>query len=236
MWSYYGSKQRMIKYYPPPVHDVIIEPFAGSAQYALRYWDRDVYLVDKSQVIINIWKYLRDASVKDIRDLPEIKVGRRIFRDDFSCEGEFNLMQFLIHQGAFCPGNIPTEFGVLRYASTKKKIIASLGKIRHWGFICGDYTIAGQNKATWFIDAPYVVGGTKYTHSSTKINFDHLAEWCRSREGQVIVCENTKANWLPFHPLVQINGINKTKSVEAMWSNLETESRRYKTIPLITEV
>lgn len=39
MWSYYGSKANVIGWYPPPMHDKIIEPFAGTARYALKYWD-----------------------------------------------------------------------------------------------------------------------------------------------------------------------------------------------------
>jgi len=37
MFSYYGSKKKIVKYYPEPVHDVIIEPFAGAAWYSLEY-------------------------------------------------------------------------------------------------------------------------------------------------------------------------------------------------------
>ena len=30
MFSYYGSKGKIVDYYPPPKHKKIIEPFAGS--------------------------------------------------------------------------------------------------------------------------------------------------------------------------------------------------------------
>jgi len=33
MFSYYGSKSKIVDYYPPPKHKRIIEPFAGSARY-----------------------------------------------------------------------------------------------------------------------------------------------------------------------------------------------------------
>ena len=29
MFYYYGRKKRIVKYYPKPTHDTIIEPFAG---------------------------------------------------------------------------------------------------------------------------------------------------------------------------------------------------------------
>jgi hypothetical protein len=37
-------------------------------------------------------------------------------------------------------------------------------------------------------------------------------------KGQVIVCENSKANWLDFKPLVEITGQSK-KSLEMIWTN-----------------
>ena len=33
-----------------------------------------------------------------------------------------------------------------------------------------------------------------------------LADWCKSRNGQIIVCENTKATWMEFKPLVDMTG------------------------------
>jgi len=41
MWGYYGSKSKIIDFYPEPKEDKIIEPFAGTAQYALKFWEKD---------------------------------------------------------------------------------------------------------------------------------------------------------------------------------------------------
>ena len=57
MFSYYGSKSKIVDYYPPPKYGKIIEPFAGSARYSLRFWQKDVLLVDKYPVIIEVWNY-----------------------------------------------------------------------------------------------------------------------------------------------------------------------------------
>jgi hypothetical protein len=35
MWNYYGGKAKIIDVYLKPLHNKIIEPFAGSAQYSL---------------------------------------------------------------------------------------------------------------------------------------------------------------------------------------------------------
>ena len=50
MWSYYGGKSKVVDYYPTPKQSKIIEPFAGSARYALKWFDRDVLLVDKFDI------------------------------------------------------------------------------------------------------------------------------------------------------------------------------------------
>jgi len=39
-WRYYGGKWRAAPRYPAPRHDLIIEPFAGAAGYAMRYPDQ----------------------------------------------------------------------------------------------------------------------------------------------------------------------------------------------------
>lgn len=54
MFPYYGSKSIVARLYPPPVYDRVIEPFAGSTRYALRYFDRDVLLVDKYEPVVRI--------------------------------------------------------------------------------------------------------------------------------------------------------------------------------------
>jgi 16S rRNA G966 N2-methylase RsmD len=79
-----------------------------------------------------------------------------------------------------------------------------------------------NDEATWFIDPPYEFGGHRYQHSNNNINFIELSEWCKSRNGQAIVCENTKAKWLPFKPVIKFTGTQKNVTVEAIWSNLKT--------------
>ena len=47
MFSYYGSKKSIIDYYPPPKFDNVIEPFVGAGPYSLKYWNRDITIIDK---------------------------------------------------------------------------------------------------------------------------------------------------------------------------------------------
>ena len=58
-FGFYGGKWRDTpKYYPAPDHDTIVEPFAGSAGYSVRYADRNVILGEKDAVIFGVWDYL----------------------------------------------------------------------------------------------------------------------------------------------------------------------------------
>jgi hypothetical protein len=54
------------------------------------------------------------------------------------------------------------------------------------------------------------------------INYNDLAIWCKSRNGQVIVCENGDANWLDFKPIKSFSGAfrykdNKNSQIECVW-------------------
>jgi len=81
MWGYYGSKSKIIDAYPAPKYGKIIEPFAGTAQYSLKYHDRDITIVDKYEVITRLWQWLQKCSPSDITGLPRLKFGENV--DDF---------------------------------------------------------------------------------------------------------------------------------------------------------
>ena len=78
-----------------------------------------------------------------------------------------------------------------------------------------------NKKGTWFIDPHYMFGGHLYKKNNKNIDFKKLGDWCKNRNGQTIVCENTKADWLPFKPMVKMQGV-KHKTTEAIWSNHQT--------------
>ena len=220
MWSYYGSKSKIIDLYPSPKFDKIIEPFAGSARYALKYFDRDVLLVDKYPVIVKIWKWLQQASEKDILGLPDVNKGDDI-RKISLCDGARMLIGFCINGGSVEPKNIGTDNIKRNFNSWNKdkfRISKQLYKIRHWEIKLGSYADIENQEATWFIDPPYQFGGEHYKENNEAINFENLSDWCRSRKGQAIVCENTKADWMDFYPMREMQG-SVHKTVEAIWSN-----------------
>ena len=229
MFSYYGSKSKIVQYYPQPTHDKIIEPFAGSARYSLRYFEKDVLLVDKYKVIVDIWHYLQRASEKDILGLPRVKQNETI--DDFNLSGIEKLFMGFILKDAVTTPCKKVSPNWLKERPNKinyklQRISKDLHKIKHWKIIQGSYEDLQNENATWFIDPPYQFGGHSYKESNKNINYDLLANWCKSRLGQVIVCENTLANWIELNPMIRFKGANKTNTkqeYEAIWTNFKTQ-------------
>ena len=223
MWSYYGSKSKVVDLYPPPKFDKIIEPFAGSARYALKWFDRDITIVDKYEKLIKIWQWLQQCSPKDIIGLPKMEAGENTDNFSFDCKEAKWLMGFIIQGGVNAPRKTVSSVGNFGQSVEREKtrIAKNLFKIKHWQILMGSYEDLQNEEATWYIDPPYQFGGEYYIKSNKHINFANLAEWCKSRLGQTIVCENTKADWLDFKPMREMQG-SMYKTTEAIWSNIPT--------------
>ncbi len=217
IFSYYGSKSKITKHYPAPKHNLIIEPFAGTAAYAQRYWDKKVFLVDAYPVIVELWRWIIDATKDDVLALPDIDRETRVKELDIPV-GAKHLIGFWANQGSASPGNVPTQWTTLRrvWAKSRSAIADIVHRFNHWEVYNGSYTELSdcETPATWFVDPPYVNGGQRYVKNN--IDYNHLAQFCRSRNGQVIVCENGDASWLPFRPLCELSGQRK-KTTEVVW-------------------
>jgi len=163
MFSYYGSKSKIVDLYPSPRFGKIIEPFAGSARYSLKYFDREVLLVDKYPVIVDLWDYLKSASEKDILSLPDVNMGDDI-REMGLDPGARLLIGFCINGGSTEPKSIGTDNINRNFNSwnrDKKRIARELYKIRHWEIRLGSYEDIPNESASWFIDPPYQYGDRK---------------------------------------------------------------------------
>jgi hypothetical protein len=219
MFSYYGSKSKVIRHYPAPQFGKVIEPFAGTAQYALRYFDREVLLVDKYEVIVKVWKWLQQCSPADVLGLPRLKFGETTDQYNFDCIEAKWFVGMIIVGAPSQPKKTASKWKTVIRPNTQNYKLQfaadNLWKIRHWEIRQGDYTEIENQKATWFIDPPYQTGGKYYVHS--KIDYPSLAQWSSERMGEVIVCENTKADWLPFVPLVEMHG-NRYRTTEAVFT------------------
>lgn len=213
-FTYYGGKYRIALHYPPPQHDTIIEPFAGSAGYAVRYPNRKVQLVDKNPRIVGVWKYLIKVKEREVLSLPEIFDD---VRNIDVCEEAKWLIGFWCNKGSCEPRNKPSTWmksGIRPNSqwgpAIKQRIASQLKEIRHWRASLGCFTEIENKRATWFVDPPYSsAAGRLYTYSD--VDYALLAKWCRERKGQSIVCEMEGATWLPFKDFRVAKGLEGPK-------------------------
>jgi len=223
MFYYYGRKEKIFKYYPKPKYDLIIEPFAGSAAYAMNYYERDVILIEKDVKIANLWSYLVSASSDEILSLPLLTSDESLNNEKFEylTEVQKTLIGFFLNPGSSQPKKSPGNFCGWNI-DNRLRLSRDVNKVKHWKIINSDYTNIDNHVATWFVDPPYQGNGGKYyKHGNKNFDYDSLREWCLNRCGQLIVCENSEANWMNFSPLVEIQGQkHKTKEVIFYQENL----------------
>lgn len=227
-FSYHGSKALLAPWYPCPQHDRIVEPFAGSACYALRYPDRKVVLVEKYPVLAAVWRYLLRVSEREVLELPDLEEGQTV-ADLPVCQEARWLIGYNLRKAQVRPGRTPSAW-MRRHrwrgfwgAHQRQRIARQLRAIRHWTLVEGEYTEAPGGPATHFVDPPYQHQGQSYPCGNQQINYPALGLWCRSREGQVVVCEAEGADWLPFEPLRAVRSAASRgkigRSREVVWTN-----------------
>lgn len=221
-FNYFGRKARIAHLYPRPDHDLIIEPFAGSAAYALHadHWTRDVLLIEKHPTIAELWRWLLDPNTQpeDILELPDMpNKGDSLLELGFT--GPALTLAALSSPSADFRKTIASEWMVKGWPAQRSRVAANLHKIKHWELLEGDYTEAPDTTATWFIDPPYQQIAHGYESDRTTINFGGLAEWVLDRPGQIIVAEEAGADWLPFQPLTLKRTLNDTPTMEVIYTN-----------------
>lgn len=218
MFYYYGRKDRIFKHYPTPKCDTIIEPFAGSAAYSMHYHKKNVILIEKDIRIANLWSYLINVPSTEILSLPILSVGESLNDPKFNYLTDVQkvLIGFFLNPGSAQPKKSPGKFCGWN-VKNRLRLSEDVNKVKHWQVICGDYKEIENQTATWFIDPPYQGnGGQYYKHGNKGFDYDELRDWAISRDGQVIVCENSQATWMNFKPLVNIQG-QKHKTTEVIY-------------------
>jgi site-specific DNA-adenine methylase len=221
MFYYYGRKKRIVESYPKPIFDKVVEPFAGSAAYSMRYWDKDIHINEKDLKIYELWRWLiHDCSENDLLNLPILVKGESLNDVKYSHlkPAEQYLIGFYLNSGSSQPKRSPAKFNKWN-EKTIKELTQFLPNIKHWKITNLDYKDLDNVEATWHIDPPYQGNGGQYYKLSNKLlDYNKLGEWCRSRDGQIMVCENSEADWLDFKPLIDIQG-QKHKTTEVIWIN-----------------
>lgn len=230
---YYGGKWRAAPLYPAPLYRTIVEPFAGAAGYSLRHHRHDVVLVEKYPPLAEMWRWLIAAAPADVLRIPVVdhvdelpdwvRDGARVLVRMSFANGDCRLRNHTSKAILKCREERCVQDTMWGWTSRGRGRVASqVLAIKHWRVIEGDYTLAPDLGATWFVDPPYSNrAGLHYPCGCDEIDFGELGQWCRERRGQVIACENEGATWLPFRPFAQMRrGLNKSEgSREAIWTN-----------------
>jgi site-specific DNA-adenine methylase len=220
MLSYFGGKLRLSQrgIYPAPEHDVIVDAFAGGAGYPLAYRHPRVILIERNPIVCAVWRYLIDARESEIIALPDLESGQTV--DDvpgLSQESRW-LIGFHVSQGVTHPRKQASKRVRDRPGSywgprTRLRIAQQLSVIRQWIVHEGTYADADSfvhEPATWFVDPPYHASGHHYRFNAGRGDdaaqwYTDLADWCRSRVGLTITCEQAGATWLPFAPVAEFS-------------------------------
>jgi hypothetical protein len=226
-WRYYGGKWRAARrgVYPAPRFRTIIEPFAGAAGYSLRYGRGcDVILIEKYPTVAAMWRYLITADPDEIRAIPCVDNVDNL--PLWVPQAARWLVGFSMNSAASTPRrSLSAGRRMLRARhrqfegwteAMRERVALQVQVIRHWQIIEGDYSLAPDVEATWFIDPPYQGAGRHYVHGDRGIDYAKLAMWCRARRGQPIVCEQSGATWLPFRQVAMARSM-RGASAETMW-------------------
>lgn len=205
-FPFYGSKWNIARHYPKPMHDLVIEPFAGSAGYATFHCAPCVKLFDADPIIVGVWSYLMGATAAEILALPNMpEIGDSV--DNYAVPQEAKwLMGFWLNRGSASPKKTRTVYSArtdraqLNWGPrAKQRIATQLPALVDWSVTYAPFDQAPDIEATWFVDPPYEDKGKFYRVPFN--DFHRLGVWCGARQGQTIVCEGAGATWLPFTPL-----------------------------------
>lgn len=209
-FSYYGAKYTGARHYGTPRHDLVIEPFAGSACYSTRWEAKNVKLYDISPEICDLWDWLIGCSMSDVLAIPSKFESMDEVRA--LARGPQLLVRFWIAKGRAEPSGALSPWYFQWRNSTdcrvwgemvKRRIIQQKPLLDGWTIEKKSWEDITPEPAHWHVDPPYNNNaGSRYPHSN--VDFSALAQWCRTLPGHVDVCENLGANWLPFEPLYQV--------------------------------
>jgi hypothetical protein len=246
LFSYFGAKWRIAPKYPAPEHGAIVEPFAGSAAYACRYPSLRVTLVERDPMIAALWRYLLRVTRSELLSLPLVGPGDDVGAMPIS-EDAKTLIGFWLNAATTHRCRRLSAWGrshPRRFwgEAVRARVADDVEEVRHWRLVEGSWQDAPNERATWFVDPPYVgkamaskwtgAGkvvsrpvGDRYRYGATPIDYDALSSWCRTRRGLVIACETSGASWLPFRPFVTAkatsNAAGARTSEEVVWVSSE---------------
>lgn len=231
MFYYYGGKRRLAPAYPGPRYPTIIEPFAGAAGYSMHHLlaghvDR-VILVELDPRVAATWRRILASTPAELANTPIPPVGERT--DDFLVMTAAASNGVARSHGMKVGARQRVEARRMLHRMARQ-LAAVVGRVE---IIEGDYRDAPRlDEATYHVDPPYQPVrvrevstanpkgmGYRAGCDSASLDYAEMGEWCRALPGQVIVCEQEGADWLPFHLLRAHGDSLGRSSSEVVWTS-----------------
>lgn len=215
MFYYFGRKGRLAQSYPAPQYSLVVEPFAGSMAYSLHWKPDEATGYDIDPVVAKVWNRVSQMTLGEITDFYPPRIGQRT-------TDRWAMMAAGSHGTSRAESYLWTERMARDFEKQRRLALRNRDYSRaHVTYNCADYHEAPDVEVTWFIDPPYQHVRRGYERDN--IDYGELAEWCMSRRGQVIVCEQAGADWLPFQPLREIRGTTNKLTTEVVWLAVNRE-------------
>jgi hypothetical protein len=178
-----------------------------------------VLLNDADPVICAVWSFLIRSTPRCIMSLPLIEPGQDVAELGVCQEAQW-FIGFWLNKASAQPKRTLSGWAIKAPqqfwgAHKRQQIAGQVERISHWQVSNRQFYELENRAACWFVDPPYQVAGKGYRCGSNGIDYAQLGAWCASRTGQLIVCENEGADWLPFSGATTLrNARNKgTKEV-----------------------
>ena len=87
--------------------------------------------------------------------------------------------------------------------------------IKNWSAVLGSYDDCPDIRATWFVDPPYQTPAGRHYPCDFR-RHAALGEWCDTRRGMVIACDQQGADWRPWNWSRSLKGA-RGASQEVAW-------------------
>ncbi len=203
LFKWFGSKWLAARHYPEPLHDMIVEPFAGGAGYSLWHASRKVIIWEQNAQLIELWTWLiNSANATAIREIPIGLAPGVDIREIGLTAGQGLLLKHWQRTNnvgdcwTVSPwGHLPGQWT----ANTRARVAEEVELVRHWQVRATDW----GELATYFVDPPYQ---KNYGYRMPPIDYVALSVQVRTlpHGAQAIVCEarhpstGEPPTWLPF--------------------------------------
>ena len=178
-------------------------------------------LNDADPVVCAVWSFLIRSTPRCIMSLPLIEPGQDV-ADLGVCQEARWFIGFWLNKANATPGRTLSSWA-LKYPRQfwgehkRQQIAEQVHFIDHWQVTDKQFYELENQTACWFIDPPYQIAGKRYRCSSKAIDYEQLGAWCSDRLGQIIVCENQGADWLPFSGATTLRSTRNAKTTEVAY-------------------